>query len=60
MTQITIASDPKQPVPCPTPDLMPDGRIRPNENAELLRRKKSDCDGTLRRIRELVERNRLL
>lgn len=60
MTHITITSGPKRLVPYPTPDLLPDGRIRPGENAELLRRKRSDCDGTLRRIRELVERNRLL
>lgn len=60
MTHITITSGPKRPIPYPTPDLMPDGRVRPSENTELLRRKKSDCGGTLRRIRELVERNRLL
>lgn len=60
MTHVSITSGPKRPITYPTPDLVPDGRIWPSENAELLRRKKSDCDGTLRRIRELVERNRLL
>lgn len=60
MTHVTMASGLIRPIPYPMPDLTPDSRVRPVENAELLRRKKSDCDGTLRRIREIVERNRLL
>lgn len=60
MMQIAITSSPIRPVPYAMPDPRPNGGIRPLEDADLARRKKSDCDGALRRIRELVERNRLL
>lgn len=51
---------PEEPTRFPSLDRATASRPHSYERLEYARRQKSDCDGTLRRIRQLVEDNRLL
>lgn len=49
-----------KPARFPSRDRAAASRPQSHERLEYARRRESDCDGTLRRIRQLVEDNRLL
>lgn len=49
-----------EPARFPSRDRAAASRPQSHEHLEHARRRESDCDGTLRRIRQLVEDNRLL